>query len=78
MESESETDPLNSTINPRYNNDMNFPLERAESNPNISGFIDESPYTGPGTRLQSHSQWEGNETSTEKDRKNPVSIADQN
>ena len=24
----------------------------SESNPNILGFIDESPYTGPGTRLQ--------------------------
>ena len=36
----------------------------AESNPNILGFIDESPYTGPGTRLQY--QQEGNETNTEK------------
>ena len=62
--SESEADPLNSTINPRNNSGMNFPSDRAESNPNISGFIDESPYTGPGTRLQS--QWEGNETNTDK------------
>ena len=61
--SESEADPLNSTINPRNNSGMNFPSDRAESNPNITGFIDESPYTGPGVRLQS--QWEGNETYTE-------------
>ena len=44
---ESEADPLNSTINPRKNSEMNFPSERAKSNPNISGFIDESPYMGP-------------------------------
>ena len=32
-----------------------IPLGRAESHPNVSGsgFIDESHYTGPGTRLQS-------------------------
>ena len=50
--SESEADPLNSTINPRNNSGMNFPSDRGEDNPNISGFIDESPCTGPGTRLQ--------------------------
>ena len=58
--SESEADPLNSMINPRNNSGMNFPSDRAESNPKISGFID----TGPGTRLQS--QREGNETNTDK------------
>ena len=62
--SESESDPLNSTINPRCNIDMNFPPERSESNPNISGFIDESPYRGPGTWLQSRQ--EGYETNIEK------------
>ena len=51
--SESESDPLNSMINPRSNVRMYIPPERAESNPNISGSIDESHYTGPGTRLQS-------------------------
>ena len=43
---------------------MYIPPERAESNPNILGFIDESPYTGPGTWLQS--QQEGNEIKTER------------
>ena len=62
--SESEMDPLNSTINPRNNSGMNFPSDRAESNTNILGFMDESPDTGPGRRLQS--QQEGNETNTEK------------
>ena len=62
--SESDTDPLNSTINSRSNVRMYIPPERAESNPNISGFIDESLYTGLGTRLQS--QWEENETNTER------------
>ena len=53
--SESETDPMNSTINPKGNPKVYIPSERAESNPNISdsGFIDESQYTGPGTSLQS-------------------------
>ena len=34
---------------------MIYSLDRAESNPNVSvsGFIDESPNTGPGTWLQS-------------------------
>ena len=41
-----------------------MPTEQAESNPNISGFIDKSPYTGPGTHLQS--QWEGLEVRNEK------------
>ena len=62
--SESESDPLNSRINPRSNVRMYIPPERAEFNPNIFGFIDESPYTGPGTQLQS--QREGNETNTER------------
>ena len=39
--SESESDP-------RGNPKMYIPPEKAKSNPNISGFIDESPYTGPG------------------------------
>ena len=51
--SEKESDPLNSTINPRGNVRMFIPSERAESNPNILGFIDESLYMGPGMHLQS-------------------------
>ena len=43
---------------------MNIPPQRAESNPNILGFIDESPDTGPGKRLQL--QWEGIEIRTER------------
>ena len=43
---------------------MYIPPERAESNPNISGFIDESLYMGPGTQLQS--QWEGNKIRIER------------
>ena len=62
--SESEADPLNSTINPRSNSRMNIPPDRVKAHPNILGFIDESPYTGPGMRLQS--QQEGNKTVTEK------------
>ena len=60
--SESDSDPLNSTVNPQGNPNQYIPPDRAESNPNISvsGFIDESPYTGPGTSLQL--QWEGMET----------------
>ena len=50
--SKSESDPKNRTINPRQNPNMYIPAERAEWNPNISGFIDESPYMGPGTHLQ--------------------------
>ena len=52
--SETDTDPLSSTINPTGNIYYAQP-DRAESNPNlsISGFIDESPFAGPGTRLQS-------------------------
>ena len=40
---------------------MIYSLDRAESNPNVSvsGFIDESPNTGPGTWLQS--QWNRSE-----------------
>ena len=52
MVSKSESDPINSTINPRGNSRIYVPTERAQSNPNISGFINESPYTGPGTCLQ--------------------------
>ena len=53
--SESDNDLLNSTVNPQSNPSRFIPPDRAESNPNVSvlGFIDESPYTGPGTRLQS-------------------------
>ena len=60
--SESDTDPLNSTVNPWGNPSQYIPPDRAESNPNISvsGFIDESPKTGPGSCLQS--QREGTET----------------
>ena len=52
--SESDTDPLNSTVNPQGNPSQFIPPDQAESNPNIfvSRFIDESPYTGPGTHLQ--------------------------
>ena len=34
---------------------MIYPLDQAESNPNVSvsGFIDKSPYTGPEIQLQS-------------------------
>ena len=48
--SESDTDPLNSTVNPRGNPYLYVPTDRAESNPNllISGFIDEFPFAGPG------------------------------
>ena len=62
--SESEADPLNSTINPRSNSRMYITPNGAESNPNILGFIDESLYTGPGTQLQS--QQKEIETNTEK------------
>ena len=64
--SESDTDLLNSTINQRGNPSLYFPPDKAKSNPNISvsGFIDESPYSGPSTRLQS--QWEGMETRINK------------
>ena len=59
--SESDNDLLNSTANPRINPSQFIPPDRAESNPNVSvsGFMDESPYTGPGTRLQS--QWNHSE-----------------
>ena len=52
--SESDTDPFNSIVNPKGNHNLYDPADRAESNPNISvsGFIDESPYTSPGTCLQ--------------------------
>ena len=51
-------------IDPRINSGMNLPSDGAQSNPNILGIIDESPYTGLGKWLQS--QQEGNETNTEK------------
>ena len=62
--SESESDPINSTINLRGKPRMYVPPERAESNPNIWGFIDESPYTGPGNGL--HSQREGIKIRTDR------------
>ena len=60
--SESDTDPLNSTVNPWGNSSQYIPPDQVESNPNIpvSSFIYESPYMGRGTRLQS--QQEGMET----------------
>ena len=63
--SETDTDPLSSTINPKGNIYYAQP-DRAKSNPNlsISGFIDESPFAGPGTRLQSRR--EGVESRTKK------------
>ena len=61
--SESESDPMNSTINLRGNPRIYITSERAKSNPNISGFVDESLYMGPGTHLQS--QLEGIEMRTE-------------
>ena len=63
--SETDTDPLSSTINPKGIN-YYVPTDRAESNPNlsISGFIDESPFAGPGTGLQL--QREGIESRTNK------------
>ena len=63
--SETDNDPLSSTINPT-GNIYYAPPDRAESNPNllISGFIDESPFAGPGTRLQSRR--EGTESKTDK------------
>ena len=52
--SETDTDPLSSTINPKGIN-YYVPTDTAKSNPNlsISGFKDEIPFAGPGTRLQS-------------------------
>ena len=63
--SETDTDPLSSTIYPT-GNIYYAPPDRAESNPNlsISGFIDESHFAGPGTRLQSRR--EGIESKTSK------------
>ena len=53
--SESDNDSLNSSVNPQSNPSQFIPPDRAKSNPNVSvwGLIDESPYTGPGTHLQS-------------------------
>ena len=63
--SETDNDPLSSTINPT-GNIYYTPPDRVESNPNllISGFIDESPFAGPGKRLQSRQ--EGTESKTNK------------
>ena len=46
--SESDTDPLNSTVNLRGNPSQFELSDQAESNPNVSvsGFIDETPYRG--------------------------------
>ena len=63
--SETDTDPLSSTINPK---EISYyvPPDRVKSNPNlsISGFIDNSPFAGPGTHLQSRQ--EGVESRTNK------------
>ena len=60
--SESDTDPLNSTVDPQGYPSLYIPPDRAKLNPNISvsRFIDESPYNGPGTRLQ----WQREEMET--------------
>ena len=51
--SESDNDQMNSTANLRINLSFFIPLDGTESNPNVSvsGFIDEFPFTGPGTQL---------------------------
>ena len=53
--SESDTDPLNSTVNPLVNPNQVVPSDWTKPNPNVSvsGFIDELPYTELGTCLQS-------------------------
>ena len=53
--SESDNNPMNSTANPRIYPSQFIPSGQAESHPNVSGsgFIDESLYVGPETRLQS-------------------------
>ena len=60
--SESDTNLLNSTVNLQGNPSQVIPSDPDESNPNVSvsGFIDESPYRGPGTHLQGLKQglWE--------------------
>ena len=63
--SETDTDPLSSMISPKGIS-YYIPNDRAESNPNmsISGFIDESPFAGPNTWLQSRR--EGVEAKTKK------------
>ena len=58
--SKNESDPINLRGNPR----MYVPPERAKSNPNILGFIDESPYTGQCMHLQL--QQEGFEIRTDR------------
>ena len=54
--SESDTDPLNSTVNSMGNPS----LVKSSPNISVSRFIDESPYNSAGTRLDL--QWEGIET----------------
>ena len=55
LEPESDNDPLNGTVNHWSNPSRFIPQDRAKCNlkVSVSGFIDESPYTGPGTHLQS-------------------------
>ena len=57
---ESDTNPLNSMVNLLVNPNQFVPTDWAESNPNISvsnsGFIDDSPLTGPDTPLQSQQE----------------------
>ena len=50
----SDTDSLNSTVNPRGNPSQFIPPDWAELNPNVSVsvFFGKTPYRGPGTRLQ--------------------------
>ena len=64
--SESDTDSMNSTVNLRENPNFCVPPEKVEYSPNmsVSGFIDKSPYTEPGTFLQS--QWEEIEARTNR------------
>ena len=52
--SESDNYPLNSSVNPRNNPSLFVPPDQAKLDPNVSvsGFIYETPYRGPGTRLQ--------------------------
>ena len=42
------------SINLQGNPNMYAPPKRAELNPNILGFIDESPYTGPGINIRTN------------------------
>ena len=53
--SESDTDPMNSTANPRIYPNQFIPPGQTESQHNVSGsrFIDGHTYIGPGMRPQS-------------------------